>query len=348
VKKVTLNDIAKKVGVSKTLVSLVVNGKARGYGISGQTCDKVMAAVRAYGYNPNQTARSLRTGMSNTLGLIVSDISNNFYASLARQLEDLAWELGYNMIIGSTDESVGKELKLLEIFRNRQVDGIILSSSQQNPTELETLVKSGFPLVLIDRYFPTVPIPSAVVNNKVGGELLAQHLLNQGFRNPVVLSLTPSYISSVAERVEGFVSVFENAAIHTEVHNIPFLCLVDMVEDFFTTRLHDKNMPDAVFAVNNNLATATLRACHVHNIVIPKDIALVCFDELPYFDFSKPSITSIRQPVAELCSVAFSLLLGQITNNGETKPGHVEMMPVELLVRESSTQISDNNGWRSP
>lgn len=301
-----------------------------------------MAAVREYGYNPNQTARSLRTGMSHTLGLIVSDISNNFYASVARQLEDLAWEHGYNMIIGSTDESVGKELKLLEIFRNRQVDGIILSSSQQNPTELESLVKSGFPLVLVDRYFPDSSIPSAVVNNRVGGELLAQHLLSKGFRKPVVLSLTPSYISSVAERVEGFVNAFKEAAINTEVLNIPFSSLDAMVEDFFMTRIQNKNMPDAVFAVNNNLATATLRACHVHNIVIPKDVALVCFDDLPYFNFSKPSITSIKQPVAQLCSAAVSLLLTLINNDHEEKPNLLQMLPVELMVRESSAQISDN------
>jgi len=340
--RVTLNDIAKKVGVSKTLVSLVVNGKAEEYGISRQTCDRVMAAVREYGYNPNQTARSLRTGMSNTLGLIVSDISNNFYASVARQLEDLAWEQDYNMIIGSTDENVAKELKLLDILRNRQVDGIILSSSQQSPSSLENLAKSGFPLVLIDRYFPEVSIPSAVVNNRVGGELLALHLLNQGFRNPLVLSVTPCYISSIAERVGGFVNIFEEAEIHPEVLQIPFGDLDNMVEEILANRLNENKLPDAIFAVNNNLATATLRACHAHNIGIPNDCALVCFDELPYFNFSTPSITSIKQPIAKLCSVAFSQLFELVSKNLEDKLNPVQMLPVELIVRESSTRIPEN------
>ncbi len=206
---------------------------------------------------------------------------------------------------------------------------------------LENLAKSGsFLFYLIGIFGRIYSIGS--VNNRVGGELLAMHLLNKGFVTLWYTLYNPCYISSIAERVEGFVNIFEEAEIHPEVLQIPFGDLDDMVEEILANRLNENKLPDAIFAVNNNLATATLRVCHAHNIGIPNDCALVCFDELPYFNFSTPSITSIKQPIAKLCSIAFSQLFELVSKNLEDKLNPVQMLPVELIVRESSTRIPEN------
>lgn len=337
--KVTIDLIAQKVGVSKALVSLVINGKAKKYGISQLTCDRVMAVVRELNYKPNQMARSLRTGVSNTIGLIVSDISNGFYASMARQLEDLAANSGYNVVIGSTDENINKELRLINILRNRQVDGIILSSSQENSEELENMFKAGFPLVLIDRYFPNAGIPAVVAENSQGGATLAQHLFNQGFRNPLVLNITPSYISSVGERTSGFQKVFTDNSIVPEVVQIPFSHIYNVVYEIFSKKVKEKNLPDCVFAVNNNLATAFLSVLSKFNLAVPDDVALVCFDDLPYFSIIKPSITVVTQPLDVLCSRTFSLLMEQISNQEKVEEHETIFEPVTLITRESSIKI---------
>ncbi|MGE0077466.1 MAG: LacI family DNA-binding transcriptional regulator [Bacteroidales bacterium] len=334
--RVSLDDIARSVGVSKAVVSLVLNGKGQQYGISERTRIRVLDMAKDLNYKPNQLARGLRLGYTNTIGLIVSDISNVFYAAIARNIEDLAAAIGYNVIICSTDEDVEKELKLIKLLRNRQVDGIILSSSQKNVEELNNHYSEGLPLVLIDRYFENSGIPSVVVDNYDGGTQIAGHLYDTGYIKPMVLTLSTSHVSTVKHRVDGYCDAWRQKGINAEVVEIPFGNIEESVKDLLSNRLMIRSLPDCLFAVNNNLATAVLQTCSDLGLKIPADMALTCFDDLPYFRFIKPSVTAVSQPIVDICNKAFELLMYQVKQEEFERESGLQVFPIKLNIRESS------------
>jgi len=334
--RVTLDDIAQRVGVSKTLVSLVLNGKAERYGISKQTCDRVFDAVHELNYRPNQTARSLRTGKTRTIGLVVSDISNAFYANLAREFEDLATAQGYSVFICSTDEDVEKEKSLITMLRNRQVDGLAVSSSQDKPDWLNAINDGGTPLVLIDRHLGNNTLSAVVGANREGGRMLARHLVEQGFQNPMVIGLSTNHISSVAERIEGFVEVFKNENLEYAVHEVGFHSVQSDVVNLLNGIESKRFKPDCLFAVNNNIATAVLQYLSAKNVKVPNELGLVCFDDMPYFSIIKPSVTAVEQPIAQICSRAFGILQELMETGSKSKSTGVVEIPVKVKIRESS------------
>lgn len=143
---------------------------------------KSKGKIRELKYQPNELARGFRMGKTNTIGLIVSDISNRFYAKIARNIEDYAWQHGYTVIICSTDEQVEKEKEQIRLLMDRKVDGLIISSSQESPDFFNNLVEVGMPHVLIDRTFDQMKSPAVSVDNYAGARLAAQHLLSQGLQ----------------------------------------------------------------------------------------------------------------------------------------------------------------------
>jgi len=165
-KKISITDIANSLNVSKTLVSMVINNHGNTQGISKATQKRVWEKIKEMNYKPNLIARSLRLGKSNTLGLIVSDISNSFYSKIARNIERYAESKGFNLIISSTDEEISREVRLINMLKDRQVDGLIISSSQIDSSEFDLLNKDNYPFVLIDRYIPSLKSNYVGVDNK--------------------------------------------------------------------------------------------------------------------------------------------------------------------------------------
>ena len=215
--KITLSDIAASLGVSKTLVSLVINNKADQHGISKATQKRVREKVKEMNFKPNVLARGFRTGKTNTIGLIVSDISNLFYARIARKIEDYAWKSGYSVVICSTDEDIEKEKEQIRMLRGRKVDGMIISSSMEDASYFNQLHESGVPHVLIDRTFTEMDSASVSVDNFGGAQMAAQHLLSQGYTRVATLAITPEHISTINDRLMGFRSVFEEAGISIQI-----------------------------------------------------------------------------------------------------------------------------------
>lgn len=335
-KPVSLDDIAVNLGVSKSLVSFVLNDKADLYGISLETRQRVFEKAKEMNYKPNHFARGLRLGKSFTIGLIVSDIANGFYSKIARQIEDLAEENGYNLIISSTDEIVEREVKLIRLLRNRQVDGLIISSSQSNPDEFYRLRKEGIPFVLIDRYFKGAEFPAVLVDNGGGAGWAADHFYEMGFRKPLVLAISPIHIYTIQERLKGFKVQFARKGINPVVEEIPFNNTQEHIDRLISKYKQSDKMPDCIFALNNNLATATLLALKRNNIRIPDQVGLICFDDVPFFSLVNPAITAIAQPVNDICAEAFDCLMKQIDPG---KGGYINgpiYLPCQFIVREST------------
>lgn len=341
-KKISLADIANALGVSKTLVSLVINGKGNDHGISHDTQKRVLEKIDEVNYRPNVLARGFRTGKTNTIGLIVSDISNRFYSRIARRVEDYAWDKGYSVVICSTDENVEKELQQIRMLRERKVDGLIISSSQEKFETLGDLL-GNIPHVLIDRTFNGINSAQVYADNHKGAQLAANHLIKQGIKNIALLSITPEYISTIKERTQAFVSTIakSNITIPTQwdIH-IPFKNMESAVEERLQMLKETKNLPEAIFALNNNLTSHCLLALRKLSLSIPNDIALIGFDDMLYFNFTQPSVSAIAQPIEQIGEKAFDLLLRQINSEEVSIEERSVKLPVELIIRDSSTKTS--------
>jgi len=341
-KKISLADIANALGVSKTLVSLVINGKGNDHGISQDTQKRVLEKIDEVNYRPNVLARGFRTGKTNTIGLIVSDISNRFYSRIARRVEDYAWDKGYSVVICSTDENVEKELQQIRMLRERKVDGLIISSSQEKFETLGDLL-GNIPHVLIDRIFNGINSAQVYADNHKGAQLAANHLIKQGIKNIALLSITPEYISTIKERTQAFVSTIAKSNItipaQWDIH-IPFKNMESAVEERLQMLKETKNLPEAIFALNNNLTSHCLLALRKLSLSIPNDIALIGFDDMLYFSFTQPSVSAIAQPIEQIGEKAFDLLLRQINSEEVSIEERSVKLPVELIIRDSSTKKS--------
>ncbi len=340
-KKVTIADIAKSLGVSKTLVSLVINKKGDAHGISPDTQKKVLAKIKEMKYEPNVFARGFRTGKTNTIGLIVSDISNLFYSRIARNIEDAAWKQGYSVVICSTEENVEKEKQQIRMLRERKVDGLIISSSQDNADYFNKLVEAGMPHVLIDRTFNGMKSSNVSVDNFGGARMAARHLLTQGITRIAMISITPEHISSVYDRINGFQSALGEAGvtIPPEWHiKAPFNTIEDAIKENLQKFYQTGEMPEAIFAMNNNLTSTCLQYLRKLSVKIPDEVALIGFDDVLYFGFTQPSISAIEQPIERISEKAFDLLMKQLKKTKIPLHERSVFLPVDIIIRESSVK----------
>lgn len=338
-KKIVLADIASSLGVSKTLVSLVVNNKGDAHGISKETQRNVREKIRELNYQPNELARGFRMGKSNTIGLIVSDISNRFYAKIARHIEDRAWRYGYTVIICSTDEKVEKEKEQIRLLMDRKVDGLIISSSQENPDYFNNLVDVGMPHVLIDRTFEQMKSPAVSVDNYGGAQLAAKHLLSQGITQMALVTITPEHISTISNRIDGFIHELKANGLSLPPEwfiKVPFDNIEAVVRKQLTDLKNTNKLPEAIFTLNNNLTTVCLKSLRELSVSVPKQIALVGFDDVTYFSFTQPSVTAIVQPIELISEKAFELLFKQFGKDQSPAKQKNAVLAVDIKVRESS------------
>lgn len=336
-KRISISDIAKSAGVSKSLVSLVLNGRGDAHGISKQTQQKVREVAQSMNYSPNSTARSLRTGKTETIGLIIADIGNPFFARLARSIEDYAFTKGYHLIFSSSDESPELEGQLIEMMQNRQVDGLIISSTlvKNNSDILERLQKAQFPFVLIDRYIPEMDYSYVVSDNENGTIELVQHMVDQGRKKLALFSISPSHLTSIKDRISGFSKALKKNGIKEDkdlIIEIPFDDIDSLDRSF--DLLIEKGV-DAIITLNNSLAHECIKACKKRNIDIPNDIAFASFDDVAWFQLLSPGITGVKQPIIDMGKKAVELLLAKL--EGKSKENEQIYLPVQLNIRESST-----------
>lgn len=336
-KKVSLTDIANALGVSRTLVSMVLNGQGDAHGISKQTQDKVVAKAKELNYRPNPIARGLRTGKSNIIGLIVTDISNNFYAQIARRIEDKASQSGFHLMFCSSDENAEREEELIQMLRSHQVDGLILATTFAEPGILKELIKEKFPLVLIDRYIHDFEASYVVVDNYKGSLDAVTHLIQNGHKNIGLLTISPSYLSTIREREQGYRAALREhkiAVVPENIFEISFDSIFQDVGKALEKMLHAPKPITAIYAINNSIAKACLEHFSIMGIQVPKDIALLSFDDIDVFKFCNPSVTAIAQPIQEIGDQAVDLLLDMMKNENHFEHQQI-ILPTQLVIRKS-------------
>jgi len=341
-KKTSLEDVAKSLGVSKTLVSMVINGKAAHYGISKETEQRVWKKIEEMGFRPNLTARKLRTGKSNVIGLIVADISNPFYAKIARSIEDAARHIGYHLVICSSDENPRQETELIGILCDQhQVDGLIVSSTLDSPAAFKKLEQQKIPFLLMDREFPKYMFPSVTVDNRQGAEVIVSHLLNLGIKKIGMITLSPSHLSTLKDRFTGYKDALKkhHVAFNSQmVREVTFEHLQEGIRREVAELLSPPMSVQGIFTANNTVALYAMEAIQQMGLRIPQDVALVSFDDIELFRFTHPPVTAISQPLQEIGESAVELL-HRLMQGPVPEDQQRIVLPVELRVRASCGQI---------
>ena len=338
-KRTSLGELAKVLKVSKTLVSLVLNGKGDDYGINKLTQKRVLRKAKQLNYRPNQIARGLRKGKSNVIAVVVADIANPFYSRISRTIEDHASRYGYNIIVCSTEENSQKEHQLIEMLANEQnVSGIIVSTTQEKSTQLTQLQKSGIPAVLIDLKSGNAQLDYVGVDNYQGAYEATKHLLGLGYRKIGLLKITPSFLSSIRERTKGYEAALRDAGIKPDkqlMREAEFSDLKSDVRKQVKELMATPRSAEALLVLNSNLAAYALECINETGLRIPQDIAVVSFDDVEYFSFTYPPVTAVAQPLEEIGKNAVELVVKRIKEEeGKARAISIELKP-ELIVRRS-------------
>jgi LacI family transcriptional regulator len=335
-KNVSIKDIAKEVGVSTTTVSFVLNGKAREKRISEDLKERIMETAGRMNYRPNQVARGLRTGQSFTLGLIVEDISNPFFAQLARHVEDHADKSGYTVMFCSTENDETKAANLLYMLQHRQMDGFIIIPTPGMRDELASFVDAGKPLVLVDRFFPDLDACHVAVDNYKGAYEAVELLVKKG-RSRIGLVTIDSSQVQMREREQGYRAALSSHGIGfvpERVLRIPYDRAEKSFSDLLTDMLDSQPDLDAFFFTTNYLGAQGLDVVKKAGRRIPEDMAIVCFDDSILFRLGSPSVSVVAQPISELGQVAVRLIIDMISGRpiGDRK---VVLSP-DIIEREST------------
>ena len=297
--------------------------------INKEVAARIKAVAEKLNYRPNQIARSLKTQKTSTIGLILADISNPFSSQIARIVENEANKNGYTVIIGSSDENAEKTRNLIQLFLNRQVDGLILSLPENTEDQVHLLKQQGVPFVLLDRYYPSIPSNIVAVDNFSASKSAIQHLLGNGHKRVGIVTYQTT-LFHLNERVQGAVDLLEDKSLVGEIRLNHIDEDVTAAVDRF---LSQPNPVDAIFFTSNLLTLSGLKYINNLGITIPNQLAVVGFDKTDAFELFYTTITYVSQPMVELGETAVKLLHKSIENKE-----HIEqvMLPAELVVLKSS------------
>jgi LacI family transcriptional regulator len=336
-KRTLINDIASHLEVSIATVSLVLNGKAKQSRISDAVAERVLAYVKEVGYKPNHLAKSLRTGKTHVIGLVVEDISNPFFATVAWMIEKQAFERGYRIIYCSTDNDTEKTKELISMFQERHVDGYIIVPSEGIEEEVSNILREQTPTVLFDRYLPGVLTNYIVVDGAKGTYDATQHLLEQGFRN-IAFVTTDSMQTQMEERRQGYARALEEQHLPQKVKRVAVSKDSDKVIADILAFIQENPDRDAIIFSTNYLSIYGLDAISRLELRIPDDLAVISYDDHDLFRLYTPAITVIAQPVESIAKNVIDILLEELkhrSSEGVRRDQHILLEP-SLIIRKSS------------
>jgi LacI family transcriptional regulator len=327
---VTINDVAKRSGVSATTVSHALNETRH---VSAEAKRRVLETVKELNYQPNSVARSLRKKESQSFGLILPDSANQYFAEIQVGVEKAAYEKGYSVILCNTEGDLEKEKLYVKVLRNKQVDGILFISVGNQTETLKSLQESKIPIVLVDRDLPDLDIDSVIADNYQGGYLATKHLILLGHKRIGCIT-GPTGILASGRRIAGYKKALEESGIAFDMELIKS-------GDFHAASgktaalqlLNQPQRPSAIFAFNDLMAMGAIQAAIACNRSIPRDISVIGFDDIELSSYLQPPLTTIRQPKQEMGRMAVEMLLNRIENHD--LPAIKVVLPISIINRES-------------
>lgn len=329
---VSVKDVAAEAGVSVGTVSNVLNRPER---VAPETVARVQEVIARLGFVRNDAARQLRAGRSRSIGLVVLDAANPFFAEVARGAEQRAGEAGIAILLGNSDHSPAREDGYLDLFREQRVNGVLLTPTDDELARLQRVTDAGIPLVLVDTESAQGSISSVSVDDVQGGMLAVRHLIETG-RRRIAFVGGPTSIKQVADRLEGARRALADAdGVGFEVVEVEAMTVIHgrgIGERIAARRPEER--PDAVFCANDLLAVGVLQgAAILGGLRVPQQLALIGYDDIDFAQTAVVPLSSIRQPARQIGATAVELLFEMIERPGAART--VRFQP-ELVVRAST------------
>lgn len=331
----TIRDVARIAGVSTATVSRVINSPEK---VGIKTRERVSRAMDVCRYKYNALARGFATRRSHTLGLIVPTITNPIFAESTRGVQDFANEQGYQVILGNSDYQYEKEAKMVEVLRERQVEGLIITTTNLKGETLKSLLDDRFPFVLLYSTVRRGPISAVGVDNFLGGYRATEHLIHFHHRRIAMLAGAFNCSDRSFHRWHGYKRCLKD-------NHIPYDPDLVIKTEYSLARgregvkslLSLKNPPTAIFCSNDFLALGAMEGARKAGISLPQDLSIVGFDDMQIASSVTPALTTIRQPAYEMGELGAKILLHHIGNKAY-KPVH-KILETRLVIRESTTVV---------
>lgn len=333
---VTIKDIAKALNLSTSTVSRALRGS---YEISDETKKMVLEYAEKINYRPNPIALSLKERRSRAIGVVVSEIANNFFSQAINGIESIAYNRGYHVIITQSHESEEREKVNVMHHASRSVDGLLisLSSGTVDLTFLKELYDKGLPIVFFDRITDEIDTHKVTANNYMGAFQATEHLIYQGFKKIAHITSSP-YLSITKERLQGYVAALEK-------HNIPYneslvkYCnhggmIADEVADALVALFKGKNKPDAIFTAGDRITTVCFK--ELKNLKQKVNVGFAGFTNSRVGDLFDPPMTVVQQPAFQIGQTATEMLIQMIESKRPITDFETKILDTQLIIRESS------------
>jgi LacI family transcriptional regulator len=335
---VTMRDVARHAGVSIATVSHVINETRP---VSNELRDRVLDSMDHLGYQPNTIARALRSKHSNTIGLIVPDGRNPFFAEVAQGIEEVSLEHEYSLILCDSGNDLGKVLIHTKNLSAKRVDGIIFTTSGDDFEDINSLIEENIAVLVIDLDASPIAADAVLFDNFKGGRLAAQHLLELGHRRIACIT-GPSRQSLRRDREKGYSSALSDAGIPEDKSLVRegdfqpssgYYHALDL--------LNSPDPPSAIFACNDLMAMGALRAAREVGLEVPAQLSIIGFDDIYLSAFTTPTLSTIRLPKREMGRLAGQILLQRIQDH--MRPVEQTIVDLELVIRESTAPYNGDH-----
>jgi LacI family transcriptional regulator len=335
--KLSINDIAARLSISKTTVSFILNGKAKEKRISEELTKKVLNLVDKVGYTPSQAAQSLRTGKTGIIGLMVEDISDPFFSGVAKHIEDEAFLRGYKIIYCSTENDKKRTQEYLRMFHQLRVDGYIITAPDGAEEDVQKLYDEGKQVILFDRNYKDIPLSYVMINNEKSTIEGTRHLVENGFKQIAFITLNSSQPQMVS-RVKGYEKAIKESRLTKSVLKLSYS---QHAQDYINEITHflKHTSLDAAFFATGYLGICGLEAMKNLKISIPTDLGMLSFDDTDLFRIHTPSISAIPQPIGEMSASLVNTLLDAIARPASPRQKKIKqeiVLSTTIIARESS------------
>jgi LacI family transcriptional regulator len=331
--EVTIEDVAERAGCSVSTVSRVVNHTSY---VTPELTERVWAAVEELDYRPSAIARSLRGKHTRTLGMIVPDSSNPFFAEISWGIEDVCFKRGYSVILCNSDQDSAKERAYIDMLTEKWADGIVFVAAGSHADYLQAVSQKKAPVVVVDRELEAIECDCVLTDNWSGGQQATDHLIEQGHERIACIT-GPSDVTPSRDRVHGYEGALTAAGLEVrtefirrgDFHPPSGYCLAREL-------LSLPRPPTAIFACNDLMALGVIRAANELGLSIPQEVAIVGFDNIALASYSSPPLTTVAQQTRYMGQLAARLLIDRIDNRKRPPKRHV--LETKLVVRQSSSE----------
>lgn len=336
-KRISIHDIARELNLSAATISFVLNGKARENRIPPETENRIVKYLEKVQYQPNRLAKGLRTGKTNTIGMLVEDISDSFFSAIARIVEENASNEGYTIFNASTENDPEKITHLLKVFRERQVDGYIMAPTPGIERHIEQLMEDGIPVVLFDRYFSGLKTYNVVVDNSGGVYNAASHLSENGCDHIGLVTLDSEQVQ-MDERLKGYLKFVNEMQRTPLVLKVAYNSEHHKKNENIRSFLQEHGQLDGLVFATNYLTLSGLEVLNELGYSIPGDVAVIGFDDNTHFKLISPAISAVAQPIEIMSKTVIQQLIKKLSSKEQLLVKETITLPTTLVIRESSVR----------